>query len=107
MVNQIDSIFQNVKKQVIKGGACRSQSTFVKNNSKVSKSSGLVSSTPSKSKMTRAKGTASDPFSLQQKAKDLSNEVTEEGWKIYTPEELNIGKGGDTELCPFDCECCF
>ncbi|KAF5153413.1 hypothetical protein TpMuguga_01g02540 [Theileria parva strain Muguga] len=26
---------------------------------------------------------------------------------IYTMEELNIGKGGDTELCPFDCQCCF
>ncbi|EKX72119.1 conserved hypothetical protein [Theileria equi strain WA] len=26
---------------------------------------------------------------------------------VYTMEELNIGKGGDTELCPFDCDCCF
>lgn len=35
--------------------------------------------------------------------------VTEDGYKIYTEEELglNMTGGGDTELCPFDCDCCF
>ena len=35
--------------------------------------------------------------------------VTEDGFKIYTEEELglNMTGGGDTELCPFDCDCCF
>eukprot|EP01092_Planopodium_desertum_P001475 TRINITY_DN1215_c0_g1_i3.p1 TRINITY_DN1215_c0_g1~~TRINITY_DN1215_c0_g1_i3.p1 ORF type:complete len:210 (-),score=9.22 TRINITY_DN1215_c0_g1_i3:76-669(-) len=33
--------------------------------------------------------------------------TTEEGYKIYSAEELKIGKGGETDLCPFDCECCF
>jgi hypothetical protein len=33
---------------------------------------------------------------------------TEEGYAIYTEEELGFGKrGGDTNLCPFDCTCCF
>eukprot|EP00299_Pterocystis_sp_00344_P006190 c17976_g1_i1.p1 GENE.c17976_g1_i1~~c17976_g1_i1.p1 ORF type:complete len:104 (+),score=22.12 c17976_g1_i1:36-347(+) len=32
---------------------------------------------------------------------------TEEGYPIYTEEELRIGQGGDTPLCPFDCDCCF
>jgi hypothetical protein len=32
---------------------------------------------------------------------------TTEGFHIYTVEELNIGKGGNTDLCPFDCNCCF
>lgn len=33
---------------------------------------------------------------------------TEEGYAIYTEEELRLGgNGGDTELCPFDCDCCF
>jgi hypothetical protein len=27
--------------------------------------------------------------------------------KMYQIEELNMGKGGDTELCPFDCDCCY
>ncbi|GAA6058962.1 hypothetical protein JCM10212_001672 [Sporobolomyces blumeae] len=32
---------------------------------------------------------------------------TEDGLPIYDTSELKIGLGGDTELCPFDCECCF
>ncbi|KAE9410946.1 DUF1764-domain-containing protein [Gymnopus androsaceus JB14] len=35
---------------------------------------------------------------------------TEEGWSIYKVDELGIGdddQGGDTPLCPFDCDCCF
>ncbi|KIY45436.1 DUF1764-domain-containing protein [Fistulina hepatica ATCC 64428] len=32
---------------------------------------------------------------------------TEEGWSIYKEDELGIGnEGGDTPLCPFDCQCC-
>lgn len=30
-----------------------------------------------------------------------------EGLPIYTTDELNVGKGGDTAACPFDCRCCF
>lgn len=32
---------------------------------------------------------------------------TEEGYRIFTVEELRLGEGGDTPLCPFDCECCW
>ncbi|KAI3622193.1 hypothetical protein WG66_015466 [Moniliophthora roreri] len=33
---------------------------------------------------------------------------TEEGWSIYKEDELGINdQGGDTPLCPFDCQCCF
>lgn len=32
---------------------------------------------------------------------------TEDGLLIYSATEMNIGKGGDTEDCPFDCWCCF
>ena len=31
----------------------------------------------------------------------------EEGLPIYTTEELKVGAGGDTDKCPFDCDCCF
>ena len=31
----------------------------------------------------------------------------DQGMKIYSEAQLNIGKGGDTAKCPFDCECCF
>eukprot|EP01016_Furgasonia_blochmanni_P042990 TRINITY_DN5775_c0_g1_i4.p1 TRINITY_DN5775_c0_g1~~TRINITY_DN5775_c0_g1_i4.p1 ORF type:complete len:168 (+),score=19.24 TRINITY_DN5775_c0_g1_i4:447-950(+) len=40
-------------------------------------------------------------------SKGDSRKFTEEGYKIYSLEELNIGKGGGTSLCPFDCDCCF
>ncbi|CAL8470713.1 g10255 [Coccomyxa elongata] len=32
---------------------------------------------------------------------------TADGLTLYTEDELNTGKGGDTPLCPFDCKCCF
>lgn len=41
------------------------------------------------------------------KAGTKPRRVTEDGYKIYTMEELGLGKGGDTEDCPFDCNCCF
>ncbi|EKM83760.1 hypothetical protein AGABI1DRAFT_124089 [Agaricus bisporus var. burnettii JB137-S8] len=32
---------------------------------------------------------------------------TEEGWNVYKADELGLNdEGGDTSLCPFDCECC-
>ncbi|GLD95716.1 hypothetical protein PINS_up004394 [Pythium insidiosum] len=31
----------------------------------------------------------------------------EDGLPIYTEASLQIGKGGDTADCPFDCWCCF
>lgn len=33
---------------------------------------------------------------------------TEEGYKIFTMDELKIGQGsGETADCPFDCKCCY
>ena len=31
----------------------------------------------------------------------------ETGLKVYREDQLNLGKGGNTPLCPFDCDCCF
>jgi len=37
-----------------------------------------------------------------------SRRKTEEGFAIYKEDELGItAVGGDTPLCPFDCQCCF
>jgi len=42
------------------------------------------------------------------KTGNRKQKTTEEGFKIYTVDELKIGQGeGDTDLCPFDCNCCF
>ena len=51
----------------------------------------------------------------RQKRKQMKKEEnkkirrTEEGYRIYTLEELGLDKnqyGGNTPLCPFDCDCC-
>jgi hypothetical protein len=60
-----------------------------------------------KPKQSKLKGNVNDPFALSARSTQEDVDRTEEGWRIYTPEELNIGKGGDTDLCPFDCSCCF
>ena len=43
----------------------------------------------------------------EKQAKEKGARFTEEGFRIYSTEELNIGKGGDTADCPIDCNCCF
>ncbi|CCJ31211.1 unnamed protein product [Pneumocystis jirovecii] len=35
--------------------------------------------------------------------KPIKRKRTEEGFTVYNEEELNIGKGGNTSKCPFDC----
>ncbi|KAF9435452.1 hypothetical protein BGZ76_006265 [Entomortierella beljakovae] len=32
---------------------------------------------------------------------------TDDGLRLFDINDLNIGKGGETDKCPFDCECCF
>jgi len=32
---------------------------------------------------------------------------TSDGLTLYQEDELRIGQGGDTPLCPFDCDCCI
>ncbi|EMR11808.1 hypothetical protein PNEG_00234 [Pneumocystis murina B123] len=44
-----------------------------------------------------------DFINLKESAK---HKKTEEGFTIYNEEELNIGKGKNTLICPFDCKCC-
>lgn len=39
---------------------------------------------------------------------DGGRKRTEEGYRVFREEELGLaGGGGDTPLCPFDCDCCF
>ncbi|KAJ2448847.1 hypothetical protein EV183_005216 [Coemansia sp. RSA 2336] len=37
-----------------------------------------------------------------------NSKYTDDGLRVFYMEDLKIGQGeGDTELCPFDCQCCF
>ncbi len=100
----LDDIFAKAKKpSVTKRGAPKNVGTI--GNPISSKSD----STKSKASLRKGTcmGSSSDPFALAGRNEKKSCDVTEEGWKIYTPAELNIGKGADTTECPFDCSCCF
>lgn len=44
-----------------------------------------------------------DSRGLKRKTRPL----TQDGLPIYSPKELKIGMGGGTDLCPFDCNCCY
>lgn len=39
----------------------------------------------------------------------MSRKKTEDGFTVYSAEELGFNKknAGGTSLCPFDCDCCF
>ena len=43
----------------------------------------------------------------EQKKGNKKVKYTQDGLRIYNTEELGIGKGGETDQCPFDCDCCF
>ncbi|EJW02402.1 hypothetical protein EDEG_03171 [Edhazardia aedis USNM 41457] len=46
-----------------------------------------------------------EDFSLR--GKEMPRKYTEDGFPIYSLKELGLGNSqGETELCPFDCDCC-
>uniref|UniRef100_A0A7S0RKZ3 DUF1764 domain-containing protein n=1 Tax=Chlamydomonas leiostraca TaxID=1034604 RepID=A0A7S0RKZ3_9CHLO len=57
-------------------------------------------------KKPKVEGSKDDLFGEESKK---SRKKTEEGYAIYTEDELGLTKagGGDTPLCPFDCDCCY
>ena len=57
------------------------------------------SKTKKSAKVSKTKATAVKSHSKKQ--------VSDPKLKVYTEEQLKIGKGGLTDKCPFDCDCCF
>ncbi|KAF4723911.1 hypothetical protein FOZ63_008614, partial [Perkinsus olseni] len=88
----IDDIFGALKKST------RSTSTSTKTKDTPNEQQPAAPSRP--------QGSADDPLGLGNRAGG-DRKRTEEGYKIYTEEELKIGQGGNTPDCPFDCWCCF
>lgn len=54
----------------------------------------------------RVQGSKDDLFGTED---GKSRKRTEEGYVIYTEDELGFNKknAGGTPLCPFDCDCCY
>ncbi|KAH0590558.1 hypothetical protein H2248_000699 [Termitomyces sp. 'cryptogamus'] len=62
----------------------------------------------SRSQNSSVKADMVDDMKFSDSRGSQSRKTTEEGWLIYKEEELGIhDEGGDTPLCPFDCDCCF
>ena len=55
------------------------------------------------------RGSADDLFGTGAvNTRTTARKVTEEGWPVYTVEEIGLANtGGDTKDCPFDCSCCY
>lgn len=110
MTNDIDTIFaksKSKKNSVKVGGRNQPKPQCPKNTAVARRDLSTPQREIKKPKQSKVAGTVNDPFALSSRSAHECVDRTEEGWRIYTPEELNIGKGGDTDLCPFDCNCCF
>ncbi|WFD25460.1 hypothetical protein MNAN1_000420 [Malassezia nana] len=63
------------------------------------------SKTSTAPKQSRARPDDEDAAFADSRGRDRKR--TEEGFRIFTEEELRLNEGGGTPLCPFDCNCCF
>mmetsp|Transcript_37257 Transcript_37257/g.66693 ORF Transcript_37257/g.66693 Transcript_37257/m.66693 type:complete len:146 (-) Transcript_37257:154-591(-) len=59
---------------------------------------------PKSRKPGKVEGSVDDIFGVE--AAEVRKR-TEEGYVIYHEDELRMNKGGGTDLCPFDCTCCY
>ncbi|GIL89610.1 hypothetical protein Vretimale_1830 [Volvox reticuliferus] len=94
--SEIDDIFNTGKKKSLEGKREAAEA--------VGKEPDGIA-TAAIAKRPRIDGSKDDIFG---EATGKGRKRTDEGYAIYTEEELGLGKkGGDTDLCPFDCDCCF
>jgi hypothetical protein len=49
---------------------------------------------------------ANDEF-FDARGKNSKRKQTEEGYRVFSEDELKLGQSKDTPLCPFDCNCCY
>ncbi|KAF7310738.1 hypothetical protein HMN09_00616800 [Mycena chlorophos] len=108
--NEIDDIFESKKRPAPSDSAAPSKKRQ-KRSAPVDTPSDASHS--SKKNKTDPKPTTKPPKKQDdiQKFKDSRGtgprRKTEEGFAIYKEDELGINdEGGDTPLCPFDCDCC-
>ncbi|KAH8108284.1 DUF1764-domain-containing protein [Phellopilus nigrolimitatus] len=67
-----------------------------------------VSSSATKSKTKKGAGPDGERVRFTDSRGTGPRRKTEEGFSVFKEDELGIGdEGGDTPLCPFDCDCCF
>ncbi|EFJ51167.1 hypothetical protein VOLCADRAFT_103551 [Volvox carteri f. nagariensis] len=98
--SEIDDIFSAGKKKVLEGKRPATDAACQESDA-----AAVAAAAAAPAKRPRVEGSKDDIFG---EAAGKGRSRTEEGYAIYTEEELGLGKkGGDTDLCPFDCDCCF
>jgi hypothetical protein len=100
---EVKAMFDKLK-QTKKLKAKKAQST-----EKVSGEDNLTRA-PQKAEKKIAKTKKSNEKGVHSKAQELvdrpGRKKTDEGFKVYTEDELGLGEPGTGPNCPFDCDCC-
>ncbi|CAG8630252.1 6213_t:CDS:2 [Funneliformis mosseae] len=116
--NEIDDIFATVKSKKVSTNfqpqksqeptspTVSSSSSSSMNKKKVDEFIFKVPAIPSKSQCTKRKLKLNDDDGFSDSRGTKNRRITEDGLPIFDIKELNIGRGEDTQLCPFDCNCC-
>ncbi|RIA92782.1 hypothetical protein C1645_764061 [Glomus cerebriforme] len=111
--SEIDNIFASAKSkkvstdsqpQELSSSTASSSSSTIKQ--KVEEFVFKVPAIPDKSQSAKRKLELNDDNGFSDSRGTKSRKTTEDGLPIFDIKELNIGNGGDTPLCPFDCDCC-
>ncbi|WVZ26137.1 hypothetical protein V8G54_004681 [Vigna mungo] len=99
--NEIDEIFAGKKRK-------KSEMKNTGKSDGVNKSTDKTKEKKKKKKNVKRKTDGSDHGEFADRP-SAPKRKTEDGFTIYTEDELGINKAdaGNTPLCPFDCSCCF
>ncbi|KAL6768513.1 hypothetical protein ACKKBF_B11030 [Auxenochlorella protothecoides x Auxenochlorella symbiontica] len=96
--NEIDDLFGKLKSK---------QSAHPKGSQAPKATADAATAPPTSTSMpsVTVKGSKDDLFGTEP---GQGRKRTEEGYAMYTEEELGWGvKAGQSDFCPFDCQCCF
>ena len=106
--SEIDSLFGKVKKAKVAGGLVKVKEVQQHASSAAPNKNGSARmKSLEKARPPRDGGSASDLLGTGSKG-NKTRRFTEEGYPIYSEEELGLEKpSGTTPQCPFDCNCCF
>ena len=97
-VNEIDKIFASKKTVIVKP----------KDDSELETKPKKAITSQNKTTTTNSyKTTRDDELFSDMRGDQKRQRFTDDGMKIIPDHELNIGKGGNSKDCPFDCWCCF
>ncbi|KAJ1662841.1 hypothetical protein IW140_005548 [Coemansia sp. RSA 1813] len=117
-LSEIDDIFNSTPKhnKLPKNHIDRQKEmgTTLSTESKKSSSVKIVDATNAGKSTANNSSNSSNKKNLPPKDDDFADsrgknsKYTEDGMRVYYMDDLRIGEGeGDTDLCPFDCDCCF